>query len=117
MAAALVNKGVAVGALGRREEELDLYDDVVARFSNVPDILLRRQIVKALYNKALVYAEKNQKKAARATFADVIAKIGDDADPELHRVLKNAKSKSRELKTKVSKNRRPSRRTAKTAKK
>jgi len=37
VARALVNKGVTLGALGRTEEEIAVYDDVVGRFGEASE--------------------------------------------------------------------------------
>jgi hypothetical protein len=41
------NKGVALGALGRSEEAIAGYDDVLARLAMVPELPLREQVAKA----------------------------------------------------------------------
>jgi hypothetical protein len=41
---ALVNKGVTLGALGRGEEAIAVYDDVVARFGAAGELPLREII-------------------------------------------------------------------------
>ena len=42
VAKALFNKGVTLGQLGRREEEIVVYDDVVARFDMVEEPMGQR---------------------------------------------------------------------------
>ena len=56
---AFVNKGVALGALSRPEEELAAYDDVVRRFGESETTELAEQAANALVNKSIVLAELN----------------------------------------------------------
>jgi len=46
VAAALVNKGAALGALGRGDEAVAVYDDLVARFGTATELPLREQVAK-----------------------------------------------------------------------
>jgi hypothetical protein len=47
VAKALFNKGVTLGALGRSDEEIAVYDDVVGRFGTATELALREQVAKA----------------------------------------------------------------------
>jgi hypothetical protein len=51
VARALVNKGVTLGELGRSEEEIGVYEEVVARFGAAAELPLREQVARALGNK------------------------------------------------------------------
>ena len=48
VAGALVNKGYNLGQLGRREEAVAVYDDVVARFGADSEPELRKSVAGAL---------------------------------------------------------------------
>ena len=47
-ARALFNKGVTLGQLGRSEEEIAVYDDVLARFGTATELPLREPVAKTL---------------------------------------------------------------------
>jgi len=47
LAMALVNKGVRLGALERFEGALGVYDDIVARYDDVPEPALREAVARA----------------------------------------------------------------------
>jgi hypothetical protein len=49
---AVYNKGITFGQLGRSEEEVGVYDEVVARFGNAPEPALREAVAMALEMKA-----------------------------------------------------------------
>ncbi len=49
---ALVNKGVALGDLGRTDESLALYDAVIASYGDASDPEVREAAAVALVNKA-----------------------------------------------------------------
>ena len=51
-ARALVNKGVTLAALDRREDAIAAYDDVLARFDATTELPLREQVAKARHLKA-----------------------------------------------------------------
>ncbi len=44
---ALFNKGFTLGTLGRSEEEIAVYDDLLARFGTATELPLRQQVAKA----------------------------------------------------------------------
>jgi hypothetical protein len=56
VAMALVNKGVALGRLGRLEDEVAAYDDVVSRFGAALEPELREPVAMALSDKAALLA-------------------------------------------------------------
>ena len=49
----LIEKGVALGTLGRAEETLIVCDEVVERFQDAPELVLQEQVAKALVNKGV----------------------------------------------------------------
>jgi len=50
---ATFNVGVLLGQLGRLEEELVVYDDVIARYADAPEPALREQVARALVNQRI----------------------------------------------------------------
>jgi hypothetical protein len=53
VANALVNKGVTLGALDRSEDEIAVYDDVLARVGTATELPLRERVANALVNKGV----------------------------------------------------------------
>jgi len=49
----LFNMGVALGAVGRSDEAIDVCDDVLARYGDAPEPALREQVARALVNRGL----------------------------------------------------------------
>jgi len=58
VAMALVNKGVRLGGLGRSEEEIVVYDDVISRFADIDEPALREQVAMAFNGRAWKVYEK-----------------------------------------------------------
>ena len=48
---ALVNKAKALGQLGRSEDAMRVYDDVIARSGDATNQLVRQQVARALFYK------------------------------------------------------------------
>lgn len=67
IAIALCNKGVALGRMERFEEEVAVYDEVVARFGAASEAALREQVSRALGNRAWVSYQRGD---ATALLAD-----------------------------------------------
>ena len=55
-----------LGALGRSEDELGVYDEVVARFGDATEPALREQVAKALVNKGVTLGELERSEEAVA---------------------------------------------------
>jgi tetratricopeptide (TPR) repeat protein len=51
LAAALINKGGILGELGRGDEAIAIYDDIVSRYGTASEPALRELVAKALFNK------------------------------------------------------------------
>ena len=51
VAKALLNKGVRLSALGRSEDAIAAYDDLLARFGAATELPLRELVAKALVDK------------------------------------------------------------------
>ena len=52
MAKALFNKGLRLGRLGKAEEAIAVYDEIVKRFGESPDLSLEETVAKSLLFKA-----------------------------------------------------------------
>ena len=52
-AIALLSKGVTLGRLGRSEEALVVFDDVIARYADAPEPVVREQVAHARVNRGV----------------------------------------------------------------
>ncbi len=73
---ALFNKGVTLGALGRSEDAIAAYDDLLARFGAATELPLREQVGKALVNKGVRLAALGRSEDAIAAYDDLLARFG-----------------------------------------
>ena len=80
-ARALYNKAFTLNQLGRSDEAIAAYDDLVARFGAAPELPLREQVALALFNKGWTLGHLDRSEEAIATYDDVVARFG--AAPEL----------------------------------
>ncbi|MGB9587871.1 MAG: hypothetical protein ACPL7O_06780, partial [Armatimonadota bacterium] len=53
LASAIVNKGDVLGELGRSQEEIAVYDQVVRRFGDATEAGIREQVASAMFNKGV----------------------------------------------------------------
>ena len=82
-AMALVNKGITLGQLNRNEEEIAVYDQVVARFGEAAEPALREQVARALFNKGITLGKHSRSEEALAAYDQVVARFGEAAEPAL----------------------------------
>jgi len=80
---ALFNKGLALGSLGRSEEAIAVYDEVVSRFGDAEEPELRDPVASALGNKGVVLGILGRDEEAIAAYDDVVSRFGDAEEPEL----------------------------------
>ena len=92
VAKALVNKGVALGALGRSTEAVAVCDEVVARYGEDPAPALREQVAKALYNTGVRLGALGHSTEAIAVYDEVAARYGEDPAPAVREVVARAVS-------------------------
>ncbi|MBI4492375.1 MAG: NACHT domain-containing protein, partial [Chloroflexi bacterium] len=83
VATALVNKGVTLGSLGRAEEAIATYDQVVARFGERPEAALAEQVAKALVNKGVRLGSLGRAEEAIATYDQVVVRFGERPEAAL----------------------------------
>jgi tetratricopeptide (TPR) repeat protein len=86
----LVNTGAILTNLGRPEEAIAVYDEVLDRFGTDPDPLPRTRVAWALRNKGLVLGSLGRQSQAIAVFDDLIARYGTDPDPHLREPVATA---------------------------
>jgi tetratricopeptide (TPR) repeat protein len=67
-ARALFNKGATLGALGRSEDEIAVYDDLLARFGTATELPLRERVANTLINKGLTLGGLGRSEDAIAVY-------------------------------------------------
>ena len=80
-AGALVNKGVTLGQLGRSEEAIAVYDDVVGRFGTATELPLREKVARALVNKGVTLTQLGRREEAIAVYNDVGGRVRSERGP------------------------------------
>ena len=82
-ARALVAKGYSLGTLGRSEEEIAVYDDLLARFSNASEAAFREQVASGLFNKGFKLGALGRSDDAIAVYDDLLARFGNASEVAL----------------------------------
>ena len=70
----LYNKGVTLGVLGRWEEEIAVYDELIARDADCDELALRESVAKALVNKGVALRILGRSEEAIAVYDELIAR-------------------------------------------
>ncbi len=91
-AKALVNKGVRLGQLGRGDEEITIYDDVVARFGTATEPPLREQVAKALVYKGITFGQLGRGEDAIKIYDDVVARFSSAEEPTIKELVDRART-------------------------
>ncbi len=79
----LRNKGYGLGILGRRQEEIAVYDDLLARFGNATEPALRKQVAMALVDKGYGLGILGRRQEQIAVYDDLLARFGNATEPAL----------------------------------
>jgi tetratricopeptide (TPR) repeat protein len=103
-ARALFNKGITLGALGRSEDAIAAYDDVVGRFGLATEAPLREQVAMALVNKGVTLGALGRSEDAIAAYDDVVDRFGLATEAPLREQVAMAQQLRKEL-SKATKNR------------
>jgi tetratricopeptide (TPR) repeat protein len=77
----LLNRALAMDRLGRHQEEIELYDELAARYRDSIDPEIRGHVANALRNKALTLRDLNCLDDATATYDDLDTRYGDPEEP------------------------------------
>ena len=78
--------------LGRSEEALAVYDDVVARYGDAPEPALREQVASALVNKGVTLGALGRSEEELAVYEQVVARYGDATEPILRQAVEMART-------------------------
>jgi tetratricopeptide (TPR) repeat protein len=90
VAKTLFNKGVALGRLGRFEEAVAVYDEVVARFGEASEPAVREQVANALINKGAALGRLGRFEEKLAVYDDVVARFGQAREPAVREQVASA---------------------------
>ncbi|HEY3719116.1 MAG TPA: tetratricopeptide repeat protein, partial [Roseiarcus sp.] len=96
-AKALVYKGVTLGALGRSDDAIAVYDDVLACFGAATELPLREQVANALVNKGVRLGALGRSDDAIAVYDDVLARFGAATELPLRELVASAETRKRDL--------------------
>ena len=83
VARALLSKGVTLGALNRHEEAIAAYDELVKRFGEAEEPVLRERVAKALINKGFNLRALNRTEEAITAYDEVVKRFGESDDQAL----------------------------------
>lgn len=85
---ALNNRGVTLNEMNRSlEEQLAVYDTVLARYGGSTDPGILPNVARALFQKGFVLAELGMNAEARSAYEELTARFGDTADPYIARFV------------------------------
>ena len=84
------NLGVVLGDLGRSEEAVGVYEQVVARYGDATEPALREPVASALVNKAATLGALGRSEDELAVYEQVVARYGDATEPALREQVASA---------------------------
>ena len=84
------DKGVTLGVLGRSDDEIAVYDELIARDADRDELALREQVAKALVNKGFRLGVLGRSDDAIAVYDELIARDADRDELALREPVANA---------------------------
>jgi tetratricopeptide (TPR) repeat protein len=87
---AMFNVGVVLGELGRSEEAVVVYDEVLARFGDATEPALRERVAMTLVNKGVRLGHLRRSEEAVAVYDEVLARFSDVTEPALREQVASA---------------------------
>jgi tetratricopeptide (TPR) repeat protein len=94
-ARALFNHAVRLGGLGRAQEAITLYTEVVARFADEPQLAFRQLVAAALIFKGVTLGVLGRDEEAIAAYDELIARCADSPEPALREKVARARDHRR----------------------
>ena len=91
-AAYLFAQGVALGKLGKPEEEIAVYDDIDQRFGQDTAPVVREQVARALSNKGFTLGKLDNPERAIAVYDNIDQRFGKDTVPGVREQVAGALS-------------------------
>jgi hypothetical protein len=89
-ARALINKGITLGRLGRNEEEIAVYENVIERFAAAREPALEEQVGRGLFNKGVSLGQIGRRSEQIATYDDVVKRYGTRTELPLRELVAQA---------------------------
>ena len=89
-AAALHGKGYALFSLGRREEALLPYEEIITRHRDSPEVALQERVAKALVNKGFILSRLKRRSESLASYEELLQRIGPSEAPALQEQVATA---------------------------
>jgi tetratricopeptide (TPR) repeat protein len=81
---------VTLDALGRSDEAIALYDNVIARFGAAPEPALRELVAKTLFNKGVTLGGLGRSDEEIAAYDDLLGRFGAASEPALREQVAKA---------------------------
>ena len=78
-----MERALALDSEERHEEELQVYDELIERFSDHPDPAVRVHVCRAFRAKAITLFDNDRDAEALAVGDDLLSRFGEDTDPEI----------------------------------
>jgi tetratricopeptide (TPR) repeat protein len=88
-AKALSAKAFTLGALGRNEDAIAVYDELLARFGSASELPLREQVAKGLRNKGFRLGALGRSEDEIAVYDDLLARFGNASEMPLREQVAN----------------------------
>jgi len=83
VAMTLDSKGYLLEEMGRHEDELAVYDELISRYGDSTEPALMKRVAKALFNKGYRFGEMGQHEDALAAYDKLLTRYGDNAESAL----------------------------------
>ncbi|HEY8693730.1 MAG TPA: hypothetical protein VIR57_13435, partial [Chloroflexota bacterium] len=90
VAVALGNKGVTLGELGRSEDAMAVYDEIVARFGDRTEAGVAEQVARALAYKGVTLGELGRPEDEMAVYDEVVVRFGDRTEAGIAELVARA---------------------------
>ncbi len=94
VASAVFNKAVALGVLGRSEDAIAVYDDLLARFGSATESPLRELVANALVNKGIMLSALGRSEDAIVVYDDLLARFNTATGSPLRELERSPKRSS-----------------------
>jgi hypothetical protein len=82
--------------MDRSEDEIAVYDELLARFADAPEPALREQVAKALFNKGIRLGQLDRSDDEIAVYDELPARFVDAPEPAIGEVVEVARKVRRD---------------------
>ena len=97
VAIAMYGKGRALAHLGRDEEALEVYDEVIASYDRESQPELTKHVARALLSKGLALERLDRKQDAAGTYNDLLALEAGSEDAAIEKLAASARARRESL--------------------